>query len=325
MLHHMLFNPTDPYTILLIVLFVCLLISFRRLMTFRRSSHSTILINEVYQKDLLANRKGTFSILSYNIAGLPQMISQAPSTRRSGIKLIGEKISLYDIVHVQEDFSYNKELYQYDNKHPYRSKSKARLPLADGLNTLSNYPFHNIYREAWRNATGSDRLAAKGFTFTQIEIAPDIFVDFYNVHANSGDFPRAAAARRLNFIQLADYIQKNSKGNALIVMGDFNAHYSFSLDSMHHFLEETQLKDVWVEHFLAGVHPLADPNFIPNDKLVLTSDLESLDKILYRESEQLKLVLSDYKIEDSYFRDPEGFALSDHQAVSARLSWEYNA
>jgi hypothetical protein len=54
---------------------------------------------------------GTFSVISYNVAGLPQIISSAVTERASSIREIGGRLNRFDIVHVQEDFNYNKMLY----------------------------------------------------------------------------------------------------------------------------------------------------------------------------------------------------------------------
>ncbi|MGH2624004.1 MAG: hypothetical protein ACRDE7_10080, partial [Sphingobacterium sp.] len=83
--------------------------------------------------------EGEFSVLTYNIAGLPQLISSAKSPRSASIRTIGKRISDFDIVNVQEDFNYNLDLYA-ENTHPYRTISMGGVPFSDGLSTLSNYP-----------------------------------------------------------------------------------------------------------------------------------------------------------------------------------------
>src|SRR5690348_10327655 len=50
---------------------------------------------------------GSFNVLTYNVAGLPQILSSATTPRDSSTALIGRLINAYDIVHVQEDFNYH--------------------------------------------------------------------------------------------------------------------------------------------------------------------------------------------------------------------------
>ncbi len=81
---------------------------------------------------------GAFSVLTYNVAGLPDLISSgnpAANTPR-----IGELVNGYDIVHVQEDFNYHAALYATDN-HQFATSTSGGVPFGSGLNTMSSYPF----------------------------------------------------------------------------------------------------------------------------------------------------------------------------------------
>ncbi|MFE0647286.1 jacalin-like lectin [Streptomyces sp. NPDC059534] len=53
-------------------------------------------------------------VLTYNVAGLPDSISSAPTPREPATTEIGRRIEAYDIVHVQEDFNYHARLYAAD-------------------------------------------------------------------------------------------------------------------------------------------------------------------------------------------------------------------
>lgn len=50
--------------------------------------------------------EGSLTVLSYNVAGLPNLISS--SNPLVNTKLISPKLNDYDIVNVQENFAYNK-------------------------------------------------------------------------------------------------------------------------------------------------------------------------------------------------------------------------
>ncbi|GAA4796486.1 hypothetical protein GCM10023231_26190 [Olivibacter ginsenosidimutans] len=265
--------------------------------------------------------EGEFSVITYNIAGLPQIICSASTERSTSIAEIGRRLNTYDIVHVQEDFNYNSFLYNGGNEHPYRSKTKGGVPFGDGLNTLSKFRILELRRIPWTNCTGADCLTPKGFTYSQIEVAKDVLIDFYNVHANAADDPAAAAARRKNIVQLSTYIKAHSGDRAVIVMGDLNAHFCYEHDNIRDLLAENQLKDAWVTLKSNDCFP-AFKKFIREDILNLNDDCESIDKILYRSSLEILLTPKAYRFENEKFNNEEGIPLSDHCPVSLSFSWK---
>ncbi|PRD44574.1 endonuclease/exonuclease/phosphatase family protein [Sphingobacterium haloxyli] len=276
---------------------------------------------EVRSGELEEIDEGELSLLTYNVAGLPDFLSSATSSRARSIKEISGKINRFDVVNVQEDFHYHQILYGNTNKHRYRTAHKTAVPYGDGLNTLSRYPLRKTERISWQHCNGSDCLAAKGFSFTQIEIAKGVSIDVYNVHATAHDNGSAAAARKKNLLQLAEYINTHSVGNAIIVMGDFNAHFSAAWDNMGRFTQQTGLQDVWTTLMKNGECPVARTSFIPKEKLALTDSCESIDKIFFRNSAYLEFTPSRYKVEKQHFSTDDGIALSDHYAISSILKW----
>ncbi|MFI9563877.1 hypothetical protein ACIHCN_10810, partial [Streptomyces rishiriensis] len=80
---------------------------------------------------------GSFNVLSYNVAGLPAIISSASTPRDTSTTAIGQRIAPYDIVHVEEDFNYHSYLYAGDTAHPYRTPTSGGAGIGSGLNTLS--------------------------------------------------------------------------------------------------------------------------------------------------------------------------------------------
>lgn len=266
-------------------------------------------------------REGELYLLTYNIAGLPEPISSATLPRAESITTIGLKLEGFDIVNVQEDFNYNTRLYQY-NQHTFRTEPKGKVPFGDGLNTLSHYPILELQRIPWQDCNGTDCLTPKGFAYMRIQLAKEVIVDVYNLHATSHTSRRAVEARQKNMQQLADYICTHSKGMPLIVMGDFNAHYGFVGDNLHDFKQQTGVVDPWVDIFLEGKIPEPLAEFMIPKKLEITDEIESIDKILYRNGTHLKFIPKSYAIEDKLF-STDGEHLSDHLAVSLRLEWRY--
>ncbi|MCF0074404.1 endonuclease/exonuclease/phosphatase family protein [Dyadobacter sp. CY261] len=264
---------------------------------------------------------GSFSVITYNIAGLPQIISSAVSPRKESIAAIGHLLNRYDIAHVQEDFNYNQHLYGSGNAHPFRTPTKGAVMNGDGLNTLSKFPVTNLHRVAWTDCTGADCLTPKGFTYTRIEIARNRFIDFYNVHANAYNHPRAALARRHNMEQLSAYIRLHSVGKAVVVMGDLNGRYSFGRDNVHWLLKENGLSDAWVNMHCSNQLPSPSDAIPASDILGLTDSCETIDKILFRSSPFIQLKPAAYALEKELFTNAKGIPLSDHHPVSARFEW----
>ena len=270
---------------------------------------------------LLPISSGELNLLTYNVAGLPEVISSAKTERASSIQIIGERMKDFDIVNVQEDFNYNKYLYK-NNSHPYRTKNMGGVPFGDGLSTLSKYPIVNFKRIKWNDCNGADCLTPKGFTFATIQLAPQIFVDVYNVHATAQNDLNAAQARQKNLVQLQNFMAEHSTCNAVLVMGDFNAHYSFKNDNLKVFQEELGLLDSWVILNNNATFPTINPGFSATPALQLSNHCESIDKIYFRNSDQLVFIPQEYRLEKDLFSNEKGEALSDHCAVALHLKWE---
>jgi hypothetical protein len=128
---------------------------------------------------------GSFSVLTYNIADLPQALSSAPTPRDSSTAQIGRLINAYDVVHVQEDFNYHAYLYDYGNVHPYRTATSGGAGIGDGLNSLSYFPISDFSRTTWNTRINENALTPKGFTFCRLQIATGVYIDFYNLHTNA--------------------------------------------------------------------------------------------------------------------------------------------
>ncbi|WP_051292623.1 endonuclease/exonuclease/phosphatase family protein [Olivibacter sitiensis] len=268
------------------------------------------------------HQSGFFSAMSYNIAGLPGIISQAITDRKSSTALIGNKINEYDIVNVQEDFNFHAALYDEGNKHPYRTVTKGPALWGDGLNTLSRFPIYELKRVPWRHCTASNCFTPKGFSYCRIGLAKEVFIDLYNVHANAYEDAKSAYARRLNMRQLLAFIQANSEGEAVLVMGDMNSSYSDPRDNVKELVKKAGLTDTWIE--LMNGNQL--PEILESIKYLPLLDIdhlsESIDKIFYRSSRKIKLKPSNYRIEGKKFTDGNRLPLSDHLPVAVDFEWK---
>ncbi|MFF8280116.1 jacalin-like lectin [Streptomyces lateritius] len=273
---------------------------------------------------------GTFSVLTYNVAGLPESISSAPTPRESSTKEIGRRIAPYDIVHVQEDFNHHAHLYTADTAHAHRTSTSGGAGIGSGLNTLSKTPYDedDFERVRWRSCQydSGDCLTPKGFTFARKRLAEGVNVDFYNLHTNAGTSAGDLSARADNLNQLTAFIQTHSAGNAVVVMGDTNTRYTRAGDTVAEFAAANGLTDAWVELIRVGTPPAkgSAPLICDQSKPTVPNTCEVVDKVLYRGSTLVSLDATSYNNEHAAFLTGDGLMLSDHDPVAVGLSWSRN-
>jgi hypothetical protein len=96
---------------------------------------------------------GTFTTLTYNVAGLLEPFSSSnPSDNTS---LISCLIRDYDLVQVQEDFNYHAALYDTCDDHSYRSPTSGGMGFGSGLNILSRFWYTDFDRMEWSGSSRS--------------------------------------------------------------------------------------------------------------------------------------------------------------------------
>jgi endonuclease/exonuclease/phosphatase family metal-dependent hydrolase len=254
--------------------------------------------------ELPAVTTGSFRLLSYNVAGLPEGISRSrPSTN---IPLISPLLNDYDVVLVQEDFAFPGEL-RSRAEHPHRSstrQSRSFLGFGDGLSRLSRQPFTAYARMRWRTCHGvlshaSDCLARKGFTAATHHLARGVELDVYNLHLDAGNAPGDRAARGAQVRQLLHSIALRSVGRPLIVGGDTNMGPGED-EVVQRLLSEAGLTDVC--------------------RARRCRDRHRIDRVLFRGTDALELTATEWGI-DPRFVDAAGRPLSDHEAVAVAFDW----
>jgi hypothetical protein len=244
-------------------------------------------------------------LLTYNVAGLPQLVSS--SDPKVNVGLISPLLNHYDVALVQEDFSYHSQLSAH-SAHTFRSEpmrhSLALMP--DGLNWFSRFALGWLHRVRWVQCNGylgaaSDCLADKGFSFSEVTLASGVSVDVYNLHAEAGGSTSDIEVRRGNFEQLAAYVRTRSRERPIIVAGDTNLRMSVPRDveTLERFLAATGLRDA-CRRFGCGE--------------------ERLDRVFFGGSPSIELDVLGWWT-DRRFVDIEGSPLSDHPAVGVELSW----
>ncbi|MFG2004404.1 jacalin-like lectin [Spirillospora sp. NPDC048911] len=272
---------------------------------------------------------GSFTVMTYNIAGLPEGLSSAPTPRAPATTAIGQRLGPYDVVQVQEDFNYHANLYAAGT-HPYRTPTSGGAGIGSGLNLLSSHPTgdDDFERVKWQdcNLNSGDCLTPKGFTFMRVRVAEGDLIDFYNLHADAGSDSGDVTARAANLRQLTSFIKAHSNGNAVVVMGDTNARYTRSGDgaTLRAFAADNGLTDAWVQLPRKGSVPAEGSPALVCDPANVTDTCETVDKIFYRSGRLITLTASGYANEHAKFLDDSGRMLSDHDPIVTRFSWAQN-
>ena len=230
---------------------------------------------------------GSFSILSFNVAGLPQFLqgNGESGDKTTNTMIIGQDFAKYgyDVIQVQEDFNYHATLYANDN-HAFRTPTSGGVPFGSGLNTLSNFPYTSLTRIKWAtcsDASEDDCLTPKGFTYMRVALPSNgPTIDFYNLHADAGIEAGDNTARAANLKQVADYIGAHSEGNPVLVYGDTNARYTRTEDNVRIFRTQAGLQDAWVQLKLGGVEPVQGATAEVCGNPAANETCEIVDKVL---------------------------------------------
>jgi hypothetical protein len=258
------------------------------------------------RKNSAGAEQGVFSILTYNVAGLPEPFSGSRPAKYS--QLISPRLNDFDIVLTQEDFWYHRDLVSA-SKFPFVAKRSRAGTLGDGLSRFSQFPMSEVQHEAWRACSGkfrrgSDCMTEKGFAWAGHELAPGIWLDVYDLHMDAGRDPGDQEARAAEMDQLIAAIRRRSAGRALIVAGDWNLYCRRPRDR-------------------AVLQKLLDEEYLTDVCRALNCGEERVDRILFRSSAELELIPRNYRVEVERFKNEQGGQLSDHQAVSAVFAWKY--
>jgi hypothetical protein len=267
---------------------------------------------------------GTFTALSYNVAGLPAAFGGEGEANNV---LVSPRLNGYDLVAVQEDFFFHDDLVHAID-YPYVSEKDSSGPAGsgDGLLRMTQLPFTDFQRETWVACFGtttnaSDCLTPKGFTAARHELAPGVFLDVVNLHAEAGNDPEDLEARRAGLRQLVDFLQVRSPDDALLLLGDWNSRYTRAGDILPEILADLALRDPWLDLQRGGVPPLLGPSLDDCASDPAAAGCERVDKFFYRGSDTLELTALAYEVPRDAFLDDAGVPLSDHDPVAVTFAY----
>jgi endonuclease/exonuclease/phosphatase family metal-dependent hydrolase len=250
-------------------------------------------------------RDGRFEIVTYNVAGLPEGLSNVHPTE--SLPLVGALLNKFDVALVQEDFAY-PELLRQRLLLPYRSAPFVRgkeLHFGDGLSLFSRLPLGDVARSPWAACHGVvdsyfDCLTPKGFASSRLELSTGVFIDVYNVHLDAGASDGDVRARHVQLRQLTDAIRASSAARTVVVGGDFNL-TTQELAGFRQSMRSIGLADACDE--------------------LRCGQPRRLDRVLFRSGDNVKLKSRAWRLAAG-FRDPHGRPLSDHEPVVVAFQWQ---
>lgn len=176
-----------------------------------------------------------FTLLSYNVRGLPSWAAGDAPERRS--PAISKRARRYDVILFQEDFQHHDTLVGA-LEHPMRERGNgSRLLLSrvipwiggSGLTTLARGA--SIRGEVSREplpgcsgwvGSGMDCWATKGLLRVGLALGSGLELEVYNTHLDAGREASDRSARAEQLEALAARIEALSPKGALIVAGDLN-------------------------------------------------------------------------------------------------------
>lgn len=248
---------------------------------------------------------GRFTVLTYNVAGLPEPLSSSHPAKFNA--MISPRLNAFDIVLAQEDFYYQNDL-KTASEHPYYSGRSMEGILGDGLARFSAFAFSKVVHVPWQKCYGTlghanDCLTPKGFSYATHEIAPGVFIDIYNLHMDAGNSKGDMAAKDDEMDQLIRAMSEKSAGRAVIIGGDWNLSGK----------REAALK---------LLQRILDAENLTDSCRFLECGEERIDRILFRGNDSLKIKPVEYQVELERFATKRGWPLSDHDAVSVTFEWE---
>lgn len=283
---------------------------------------------------------GEFTVLTYNVAGLPQGISE--SNPEWNIPLMSPLFNAYDVVLTQEDFDWWTPLaglLDFANyhtrlrsavEHKWRTDrhpgpdtvgvdAGARgLLVGDGIGIMAKYPFSGEHHHAWKGCFGgalpdggaADCLAMKGFRMVTMTLGDGREVDVYSLHGEAGGTPEDQWLQERDYEELADFINARGDDRAIVLGGDTNLH----TDDVHPdggFGADTA---IWTKFLTAtGLTDVCSELSCPEPG--------SIDKIAYRSSSTVALRATAAEFPRERFQ-VNGADLSDHPPFVATFVWD---
>ncbi len=254
-----------------------------------------------------APSSGTFSVLTYNIHGLPPEVTGDDTTGR--IEQITPLLDDYDLVGLQEDWiEDNREIWiegaGFEHIDVFDTPLDAEKVYGSGLSLLSKHPLRESKQVYYHGCNGyidsaSDCFASKGVQIASVTMG-DSPLHILNTHLEAGNNEVDSDIRSDQIDTIIT--ETNRLEGAVILMGDFNLEPNDPIDM--EMLD--RLSEVGLSHACWELD-CAEPNHI--------------DQIWYRSGDTLTLTLDSWE-HPSHFIDADGVDLSDHPPIVGVFGWD---
>lgn len=252
---------------------------------------------------------GEFSALTYNVHGLPDVITGTDgAARMAGIAPL---LPAYDLIGLQESFDEGlQQAVTADCDHPTQLWSDEKLgadrAYGNGLALLSRLEAVEDVAVFYSTCHGlvdgaSDCLASKGFQVLRVRVGGRE-LDIYNTHHEAGGGEADDAARAVQVDEVIAHMDSWSAGRAVLYLGDSNLRPSEAPDAA--------LLD---RYFAAGLSDACT--------LVGCAEPDHIDRFLLRDGDDLTLRVTAWSNEPQ-FVDAAGEPLSDHPAIAVTIGWD---
>lgn len=291
---------------------------------------------------IAADDSVTVNICNFNVAGLPNVeswIGKNDVNVSQNQKDIGAYLSSgnFDIVALQEDFSYHKDLLSTLSGFNYQTHHTGSFLGGDGMNIFTkSAPIYNETRIPWNTLhgiieSGADELSNKGILYAVLDLGNGIYVDFYDIHADAYGAQGDLEARKDNYAQLSALINENyAKNNRpVVVVGDFNSFFHTSEPSSTsiytYFIKDCALKEAWIEVHNGGSY--TDFRYwIENygtAQWQYWGIWESVEKVFYKDGGGVTVTADDFSY--YYHKNAKDEKVSDHAAAECTLTFTKTA
>lgn len=295
---------------------------------------AALMLASVCSFGVSAADSGSFSMLNYNVAGLPDpqvLLGNSDNYVIAKETCIGKTLNAtgVDVIAVQEDFNYHQYLAAEMTAYKYQTTHSGGIPVGDGMNFYSKFPVYNTDRVEWNMRSGiieggADELTPKGFVCSVIEIAEGVYVDVIDLHADAYEDEGSKAARKDNYVQVAEYVKARKADRPVIVTGDFNAYmlYPHGPEIKDILIDGCGLRDAFAETLNGGNYENADYYLAAHPEMANVSkwgNWDTVERFLYKDGGGVHLDAE--SIEYICYRDGDGNLLSDHNAAKCVFTY----
>jgi hypothetical protein len=255
------------------------------------------------------------NLLFWNVWNLPSCLTDGRSKERA--KEISPILDKYDIACLNEAFVNKKELFSSCTHQFCATLGRQWYTVFDsGLVLLSRFPIIETKGQHFRKRAAIDTFAAKGVLCVRLQTGSnqDETLDVYVTHMQAGNTQAEHAARSVQSLQLADFINSTSGDtNDIVFVGDLNMGEVIDSTYQRHSVHYANSSDAQKRH---------ESFMLLKDTAKLTrvigtnNDHEDINHVMTRFNRHLKQVNMEYLPVPC---DKTGRRLSDSEALGCSI------